>query len=132
MKIHVPKDMSSPPVPPAGYRGSVTGFRVKTSQEGNPYILWEVTLLSQAPNAEINTVGRRVFDQTTLTESSLWRLGQLLDAVDESMEEGEYTPDEIVAIVTPKVLNKELFIVVTVEPYQGSNRNKIAEFRKLT
>ena len=131
MKIHVPKDLSLPVVPPAVYKASVTGYKVKTSQEGNLYILWEFTLLSQGPTAEVNTVGRKVFDQTTFTEDSLWRLHQLMEATTgKGLKEGDYEVDELVAYATSHILNKDVVINVVTDVYQGQNRTRVREFRK--
>jgi len=133
MRIVVPEHLSLPDVPGGMYSANASGFRVKVSLEGNAYILWEFTLLSQGPSTEVNTVGRKVFDQTTLTEKSLWRLDSLLKATgNEGLTAGqEFTVDELVAYSTARILNKNLIILITIEPYQGQNRVRVTEFRKV-
>jgi hypothetical protein len=130
MKIVVPQDLSLPPIPPGVYKASVTGYKIKTSAEtGNPYVQWEFTLLSQGPTAEIKTVGRKVFDNTTFTEESLWKLASLLEAVGEKLEPGEFELEDLVNFTTSRVLNKELVLRVEVETYQGQVRTRVKEYK---
>jgi len=132
MKIHVPKDTGLELIPAGGYKAVVSGYRVKTSAQGNPYILWEFTLQSQGPDPTANTVGRKVFDSTTLTEESMWKTASLVNAVKAApVSEGDYEVDELIENLKARVLNKELFIRVDTESYQGQLRTRVREFKQL-
>lgn len=134
MKIIVPEQISLPDVPNGMYSANASGYRVKTSNEGNPYILWEFTLLSQGPSSEVSTIGRKVFDQTTLTEKSLWRLDSLLQATgNPGLNPGEeFEIDELIAYATARILNKNLVILIDHEVYLGQKRTRVTEFRKIS
>lgn len=132
MRIVVPADLSLPLIPPGGYRARVSGYKVKTSSSGNSYIFWEFTLMSQGPDEKVSTVGRKVFDQTTLTEESLWKLNQLYNAcTGEQLPPGEYSEEELINFVTSRCLNREIFIKIEHDVYQGQTRVRVTSFGML-
>lgn len=126
MRIHVPEDLSGPRVPEGVYPAVASGYRVRTSANGLPYILWEFTLTGG------EAVGRKVFEGTSLTEDALWKLDSLVRATKgEGIPPGDYEVDELINFAVSRVLNQPLTVRIAYELYEGQTRERIKEFRAI-
>ncbi len=114
------------------YRATITGRRIGTSRRGqNPVMSIEFTLNSQGPNPESRTVGKCVYDNITFTEDSIWKANTLYSAVTgRDIPEGDYTPDELFALLWNVCQGKEVIITVADETYEGITRPRVTSIQR--
>jgi len=130
MRVVVPKDLGTQPIPAGVYRAIYKKHTLSMSQQNNPVMWTTFTVLSQGPSSEVNTVGRVVTSNLTFTEDSMWRANQLYRAVTgRDLEPGEYNAEELAEMIANAARTKEVVIVVDVDEYQGTKRNRITEIR---
>jgi hypothetical protein len=88
------------PLPGGKYLMEVTDFTEGEASEqaknpGAPTISWELTVADDAQNPE-DAVGRKVWENQTIVQSSLWRLKAFLQACGFAAdEEVDFEPDEV-------------------------------------
>lgn len=134
MLINVPKDLkSSNVVPPAIYRVRCTAFKTRTSAAGNLCISPELTIQNQGPDESVKTVGRKVFDNWTLTEDCLPIINTAYKALTGmDLPAGQFEIDEFVGMVTSNILNREALVQVEIKPDQnGVERNQIKRWTRI-
>jgi len=130
MKIAVPKDLGYSPIPDGVYRASITGYKVRTSEKGHPLIGLELTLLTESPDPNVSTVGRKVFTNLTMTEESLWWSNSFFRAVHgKDIPEGEYEVDELINLLTSHLLQGE--VLVRIQEGTGPDGRKRSEVREV-
>lgn len=95
------------------YLATVKKVTKETSkEEGNPYLKWL-----------FDVEGKSVADNTTLTDKSLWKLRQLLEAM------GMKVPDTDFPLTLKKYKGKEVGVtLVDDEPYNGRIKSTVAEY----
>lgn len=96
-------------VPEADYRVRVANTKSRDSQAGNSMIVWTFEFLDS------KFAGKTIWDQTTLTPRSLWRLKKLLEAM------GVKVPRRAVSIDTRKYHGEQLGITVADDEYEERN-----------
>jgi hypothetical protein len=137
MKLFIPKDMGVKAISEAVYQGTISKVELRTSKKGDPMISYEYTILSQGPDPEEKTIGRKVFDQSVLTDDVLWRHNIIVKAatgqeIPQLLEpEKEYSIDELFGAISNWVLNKNVILVIGKESYEGKENNKVKEVRPL-
>jgi len=133
MKISVPKDLNSFSVVPAGiYRAAVTGYKCGTSAAGNPKISVEMTIQSDGPNGE-KTVGRKVFDNLTLTENALGIVDSKFKALTgDNLPVGDFEIDEFMNMITSRINGREAVIEVTITSGDNGERNNIKKMTAIS
>ncbi|MGW8177342.1 MAG: DUF669 domain-containing protein [bacterium] len=130
MRIVIPEQLSLPPIPPGAYRATITDTKYQTSQNQNPMLRLELTLRSQGPIAEVNTVGRKVFDRIMLMEEAMWRLNLPFKAVTgQDLPKGqEFSVEELCNFIRSHVLNKDVVVNTDLEEYQGTMRERVKSY----
>lgn len=134
MKINIPKDVGKPQsVPPGIYRVRVTGSKIRTSQSGNLCVGPELTIQNQGPDESVKTVGRKVFDNWTLAESSIGIVNTAYKALTgHDLPAGEFELDELANRITSDVLNREAIVEVVIAPdLNGVDRNSVKKWTKI-
>lgn len=132
MKVFIPEDLGLKPIPPGIYKVTATGFEVRTSQQGNIYLRVTFTVLSQGPDPDINTVGRKFSDNFTFTEESIWKLAQLFEAATKTkIPSKEWELDELLAFIQEHVSGKEFLANLATETYEGQVRTRPKDYRAL-
>lgn len=127
MKLLITEDMLElKPIPAGVYQAQLSSWEVRTSKEGNPYLNCTFTILSNHP--DVPTAGRKVRDNFTFSADSVWKLGQALKAAGRPLNAGEYTVDELVAMLTSALQNTPVLISIDVETYEGQVRNRIRNY----
>lgn len=118
------------PIPAGKYHVRVTDYRQGEASEnaknpGAPTISWELTLTEENEKYE----GRKVWENMTIVEASLWRLKAFLEACGFDVSgEIDFDPDEVV--------NSELIAKVGIQkgrknPETGEEyepRNQVKQF----
>ena len=96
MKIVLPKSLADitsdfEPIDDGTYKFAITNCTQKVeNNSGKPYLSMELTVLDDPDFA-----GRKVFDNLSLGESSLWKLKQFADSAGVTVEEDFDTEDFI-------------------------------------
>lgn len=131
MRIVVPTDLNPPQVPPGIYKARISGHKVaKAKSSDNTLLQLELTILSQGPSADVNTQGRKVFDQIPITEGTLFRLNFPYKAVVGSdIPAREYSEEELINTVVGAILNKEVVISITHREYEGQLRTNVSGYK---
>jgi hypothetical protein len=127
MRIVIPNALTLPAIPPGAYKARISGYKYKTSNQGNPMMQLELTLLSQGPNAEVKTINRKVVDMIPITEETIWRANMVFKACTgtDLVAGTEYTVEDLINYIAGNIMNKEVVINVDVEQYQGQMRNRV-------
>jgi hypothetical protein len=127
MRIVIPNELTLPAIPPGAYKARISGYKYKTSNQGNPMMQLELTLLSQGPNAEVKTINRKVVDMIPITEETIWRANMVFKACTgaDLVAGTEYSVEEFINYLAGNVVNKEVVINLDVEQYQGQIRNRV-------
>lgn len=98
------------------YKLKITSAERGTTDNDNEKIDWEFEV-ANGPSA-----GSKLWTTTTLTDKSLWKLRELLEAA------GQEVPDDEMDIDLDDLVGCELGAVVFHEEYEGKNRAKISDF----
>jgi hypothetical protein len=89
----------------------------------------ELTITSNAPDGSADTVGRKLFDNITFTEESLWKANLVFNMVTgQDLPENEYSPDELFDLIWNTVQNKGVMLELAVDTYQDQKRMKISKY----
>lgn len=123
-------------IPEGVYPAIVEKVEVRESKSSDyNYLNWEWTL------TEGEHEGRKMWQITSLSPKALFRLKDQLIALgviegDEDMEitwddDVEITPGEGPLLLEPDVTGMTANLVVTIEPYKGSDRNRVDEIRSI-
>lgn len=113
-------DLEGPePVPSGIYdaRVDTSETEVKKSQNGNDYINLRFVLENHKDFA-----GKKVYTNYTLTQKSLWKIGELLLAlglINAKADVGKYQLD------TREMHDKRCKIKVSQEEYEGKTKNRV-------
>lgn len=108
-------------IPDGYYHVVVQEAAHTTSREGN-----EMLALRFAVQAPEDHAGRLLFANFSLLPQALWKVKQLLEALDPY---GDYSGPVQFDVVD--LLNLECVAVVTTEMYQGEKRNRVARVMPL-
>lgn len=122
-----PESIAGPaPVPAAIYRAVVSGYKVGTSQNDNPKINVEFTIQNQGPDETVKTIGRKVFDNWTLTEACFGMINTKFKSLTgNALPLGQFSVDEFANMITSQISNKECLIQVVVVPGTNGPMNNI-------
>ena len=108
------------PVPADWYKARITDYTVRRSTNGNPNVLWEFTI----NNGEFD--GNKVFGNTTLTSSAIWKLVALGNAVNYPITKGVPLKQQLDAI-----LDREVGVEVVHREWEGVTRPSVNRFARL-
>jgi hypothetical protein len=103
-------------IPEGDYRMKCTSAEWDESKEGNDMIAWTWQGL------EGKAKGKKFYFYTAVTENSLWKLKETLEAI------GIEVPDGELDIDTSELVDLEGVATVEDDDYQGKTRSKIARF----
>lgn len=103
-------------VPEGSYVLKITGAEKGESSNDNETINWDFEV------AKGEHKGAKLWYTTVLTEKSLWKLRELLEAA------GQEVPDDEMDIDLDDLIGCELGAIVFHEEYEGKNRAKIGDF----
>lgn len=110
------KDGGRVRVPEGDYVVKVKAVKQDTSQSGNPMLVWTFT------GVDGKLKGRDIIDRTTLTEKSLWKLRDLLEAM------GVKVPKRVVDIPVKKLIGKELGVTLFDDEYENRISSKVGDY----
>lgn len=100
-------------IPEGDYRMKVESVKKAVSKSDNDMLAWQfIGLEGKAKN-------KRFYLYTTLTEESLWKLGQTLEAL------GQDIPDDEMDIDLDELIDLECIGTVIDEEYQDKPRSKL-------
>jgi len=91
--------------------------RAKKSSDGGAYIGWIGTIL------EGEYEGKKLYWMTSLQPQALWNLKNMLEVIDVPWDEDGFELED--------TFGRELFVDVTVETYQGEQRNYVNGYHKV-
>lgn len=138
MKINVPENMGPQPVPDFVYKASITKTEVKAALTGSLMVVCEYTILSEGNDPTQNTVGRKVFDNLVLQESTLWKVNIAVKAATgQNIPKGDYEIDELAGLISNLLLNKEVMLKIGTENIKREGvvtedkRNVVKEIRAI-
>jgi hypothetical protein len=111
-------DISARQVLPEGdYVCSVAEIEQAESSAGNDMLKWTFEV-AEGEEGE----GSKLYVYTTLDQASLWKLGQLLDAMGMEIPDGELDLD------LEEILGSMVVLTVAHETYEGKPRAKVVDF----
>jgi hypothetical protein len=90
----------------------------KSKSSNRPVIRWSHVVIEPEEFA-----GSVIPDSTSLTDEALWRLKQLLEAVEVTWDEDSFDPDDAV--------DREFIGEVVTDEYEGKTQNKIVSYHKV-
>jgi len=132
MRVVITKESISgqDPVPAGIYQAKYNNHSLKDSKAGNPTIWLTFVLETQGANPEIKTIGKKVVDNITLTEDSLWRANELYNAAtgEDLPQRAFETEEEFTAFLVAALQNKPLLLDISIGVYKGKPRNSIDSF----
>jgi len=132
MKMRISSDSLGRTFPGGLYKATFTGRKVSTSSQGNPQMRLELTINSSSPAEGVETVGRKVFDNITFTEESLWKANLVFNVVTGSdIPEEEYSADELFDLIWNNVQNKQVTLELEEEQYEGRKRMRISKYHQI-
>lgn len=102
--------------PEGDYVVEITKVEKGTSQYGNSQLIVTYTI------TEGKFEGKTIKDYMQLTEKSLWRVGNLLDAVGIKWSKKKFK------LPSDDLLGKELGVTLTDDEYNGKIKSKISDF----
>ncbi len=135
MKIHVAKDLNPGPITSAKYGAEITKMKPGLSKAKNPKIEVELTIITKGPNGDKEkTIGRKVFDNLTLTENALWKVGAAFKAVTgKDLPEGDYTCDELTNLITSAMTGKSVCVSLSLDQNEGYKpKNKVDSYAPMS
>lgn len=103
-------------IPEGPYRLKITSAEKGESSNDNETINWEFEVVGGEHE------GSKLWYTTVLTDKSLWKLRELLEAA------GQEVPDDEMDIDLDDLIDSELGAIVFHEEYEGKNRAKIGDF----
>lgn len=127
MLINIPKHIAgNEPVPAAIYKAIITGCELKQSNTGTDYTSLELTIQSNAPDSDVKTQGRKLFDMLTWSEAALGvsntKVKQITgQEITNIIEPGQISVEELHMAISNRVLNREVLVQVTVDPVKRKN-----------
>lgn len=99
------------PIPEGTYLAQIVEGKVETSKEGNAMINWRFDI------CEGDATGKPLWDYTSLQPAALWKVKSLIETAG--------IPFDPKGFSTEDALGKRLRLKVTLEEYEGKQRNKI-------
>lgn len=107
------------PLPNGAYLCAITDCESRTSENsGNTYLNWTLNV------QEGEFKDRKLWAMTALTEQSLWRLVQLIEAAT-----GEKLPQAEIDLEPKELFGKRVVAIVSQENYEGVLRNRVTRFK---
>lgn len=103
-------------LPEGDYKAKITAIKSGESQAGNSQIIVTFTI-SEGPMK-----GKELRDYITLTEKAMWRLGNLLEALEIKW------PKKVFNLPFEKLIGKELGITVYDDEYNGRVSSKVGDY----
>ena len=100
------------------YSASVYAIELRAGPAG-PYINWEFIVTD--PIYE----GRHLWDVTSLSTKSLWRLKQRMARFGHSLE--QIGVEELLQLIQDQIVGQPCQVVVDNEMYQGTKRNRVTD-----
>lgn len=123
------KDFSQEPVPGSIYQARFKKHKQTESEAGNPNLWLTFELLTQGSNPEIDTVGRTVTDNVTISKESMWRVNEVFEAATgESLIDKDWELEEFVEMYISNLQDKIFTLDVKVTTFKGKLRNSIESF----
>ena len=107
-------------LPEASYDFTVVDATERTSQSGNMIIALQ--LMVKGPSGNQNGEVR-IFDHLTFTPKSYWKIDSFRTATGEKL-----TPGQTVSFEAEDCIDRTGEVWLTVERYDGRNRNKVGEY----
>lgn len=135
MLINVPKDLGRPePIMAGIYKAAVTNVKVdKSKSSENMLIKPELTIQSQSDADGKKVMGRKVFDNWTVAETSIGIWASHYKALTgEDLPSGQFEIDEFINMITSKISNKECIIQIEVETKDDVSRNRIKRYSAIS
>ena len=105
-------------LPEGSYLFTVVDATERTSQSGNTMI--ELELMVKRPDGK-NRI--RLYDHLTFTPKSFWKIDAFRIATGEKL-----TPGHTVSFEAEDCIDRDGKVWLTVENFQGRNRNKVGEY----
>ena len=133
MKIRTSPALLGRTFPGGIYKAVISGRKVTTSKEaGNPLMQIEFTITSPGPDPKVETIGRKLWDNLTFTEQSIWKSNFLHVAVTgQDIPDKEFSSDEFFAYMWNVVQNKPVLLEVVEGSYNGQARMEISKVSRL-
>lgn len=134
MNINVTKEaLQGPPaIPSAIYKGVISGSNTRQSKNDNTVLNLEVTIASQGPDPEVNTVGRKVFISMTMTEKAIGIVARDYKGITgQDMPLGNFTVDELIGRITSDCMNKEVLVQVETKPHPNDPDRMVSNVAKV-
>jgi len=131
MLIKVPTNVGAGNLVPAGiYKVAFTGYKVRTSEAGNFCIAPEYTIQTQQAPDGSKVLGRKMFDNWTVTEASIGIWNNAYKALcGRDLPAGDFEVDEFANRVTSDCQGKEMLIQVEIKPDRNEvDRNVIKKY----
>lgn len=106
------------PVDDGEYLAQVSKIEEKEGESsGQPYLAWQWKIVEEG-----EAKGATVYDNTSLTPQSLWRLRSLLECI------GIEVPDGKMRLVLDQLVGKRCRLEITNETYQGKEKPRVTGF----
>lgn len=109
-----------PHVPEGDYHVRITAVKNDTSKEGNRMYVWTYTGVSG------KLKGKQIIDYTAITPKSLWKLWQVLEALNVSAKS-----DSAVKIKIKSLVGKEMAVTLVDDEYNGRVTSKVSDYMDL-
>jgi hypothetical protein len=134
MLINIPKDCGKPQLVLSGiYKVLVTGIKVdKSKSSENMLIKPELTIQTQSDANGQKVMGRKLFDNWTVAESSIGIWANHYRALTgNDLPVGEFEIDEFINRITSDIQGKEALVQVEVQTNDQGERNVVKRYTKL-
>lgn len=131
MLIKVPTNVGSGNLVPAGvFKVMFSGYKTRTSEAGNFCIAPEYTIQTQQAPDGSKVLGRKLFDNWTVTESSIGIWNTAFKALTgQDLPAGDFEIDEFCNRVTSMCQGKEMLVQVEIKPDRNEvDRNVIKKY----
>lgn len=131
MEITIPKkeDLMPKPISEGVYLANISKMEWEISKSGKPMSNTEFTVISDGPDPNEKTKGKKLFEYIVIHPDTLWRVSEFLknvcgkDIVDLFGVGEKVTENEIFMRMKNECLNKEVKLSVGIEMYKEEGKD---------
>jgi hypothetical protein len=122
-------NVGSEPIEAGVYLVKLLKWEIRKALSGNDKITWEAVITGPEGNPNVN---RHLWDDISLTEQALWRLGWFVQEAGVNIKKLKDTDTHSAEFhqIMDVIVGREMFWNVVVDTYQGNTRNKVTEYLK--
>lgn len=114
---------SREPLDPGFYTVRISESELTESSTKKPMLKLTYDVLGDADGNPVEG-NRKLWDNCVLTDNALWKIKNLFSAL-------ELDTSAIVDMDTDELIGMEMGVKVTIEPYQGENRNQVKAYKSM-